>query len=151
MAKSEYKIPEKFRKLVEPTLLNNEKILSTFQESFSFFGESVLPKLAILTNLRIIILTREVPGVRMEEFHLQGMTVELFQDKIGMYNSIEFLLNNTVMYKLEVVHKRWAEAEKFVHEVIKNIGQLEYETRSESDNPGGNNPDTQTSPKNQQK
>jgi len=133
MAKREYKIPEKFRVAVGPVLLKNERIICAFRESFSFFGDSILPKWTILTNLKLIFLIREIPGISMHEFYLQGMTIELFEDSFGFYNRITFLLSGNAIYELEVTKNRWPEAEIFVHEVQGAISQIEYELRSESD------------------
>jgi|GEM_PF-1715322 len=144
MAKREYKIPERFRNAVEPVLLKDERIIFAFRESFSFFGDSVLPKWTVLTNLKLIFLVHEIPGIGVFEFYLQGMTIELFEDSIGFYNRITFLLNGKEIYELHIIKNRWPEAEVFVHEVQQAISQIEYELRSESDN-SGSDEDSQVS------
>jgi len=119
---------------VSPILLDNERVIKAFRESFSFFGDSILPKWTVLTNLKLIFLIREIPGISVYEFYLQGMTLELFQDSIGLYDNITFLLNGQVLYTLQVIKKRWPEAKLFAQEVQKSISQIEYELRSENQN-----------------
>ena len=152
MAKNEDKIPERFRKLVKPILMRNEKIISSFKESIRL-DAPFYPNWLVLTNLRLLVLIKEIPGIRVDEYHLPGMTLELFKDDFGVYNSVEFLLNEKSVYQLPVLHKRWEEAEAFVHEVSKCIELLNFELRSESDNPKNNpeNPGVQANPEEQTK
>lgn len=131
MSKQEYKIPAKFLNIVKPVLLRDERIIYAFHESFSFHGDTILPKWTLLTNLKLIFLIHELPGMGVYEYYLEGMSIELFQDNIGLYNTISFILNDNELYKLQVFKKKWSEAQFFVHEVQKSIGQIEHELRSE--------------------
>lgn len=136
MAKNGYKIPERFRRFVEPILLQNERIIRSFKESFRVDApwDALFPKWLVLTNLRVLVLSREIPGIRSDEYYLSGMTMELFQDNVGLYNSVVFLSNGQQVYQMAVAHKRWAEALEFVHEVTKSIGQLDFVPESSVNN-----------------
>lgn len=127
MAKKIRKIPIKFREVVEPILMKNEVIECTFRESFKwdFDWDTLFPRWLILTNYRLLIISRTMPGVRVEEFHIAGMNINLFRDNLGLYDSIEFRESEQLLYQASVYRKRRAEAEVFVREIAEAIARLD--------------------------
>jgi len=138
MANKEQKIPTKFRNFVDPILMENEEIICSFRESFKldFDWDTLFPQWLVLTNLRLLILARELPGIRVDEYHLFGMNVDLFRDNVGFYDAIEFRSGSNLLHRVTVFRRRRDEATGFVHQVAEAITRLDFgqAQQSESDN-----------------
>ena len=136
MAKKERSIPEKFRNFVDPILMKNEEIICSFRESFKwdFDWDTLFPKWLVLTNLRLLILSRELPGIRVNEYHLLGMNVDLFRDNVGFYDAIEFRSGSNLLHSVAVYRRRRDEATEFVHQVAEAITKLDFGQVQQSKN-----------------
>lgn len=128
MAKKVHKMPAKLRSFLDTIMMDNEEIRCTFRESFRWDAswDSLLPTWLVLTNLRLLILDRALPGIRMNEFHIRGMDINMFQDNVGVYDSIEFRLNDMPLHQVAVLRTRREEAKEFVREATENIAKIDF-------------------------
>ena len=73
MNKNKHKLPIKLLKLVEPILVNDEKISCVFHESFNW---DITRTWAVLTSYRLLIVNSLPWKVDIQDYHLKDMNLD---------------------------------------------------------------------------